>query len=340
MTKSEDTIQLAHGSGGLMMQKLLGDLIFREFGNEILAQHSDSAILQIGGSQLAFTTDSFVIDPVFFPGGDIGKLAVCGTVNDLAVCGAIPLYLSVAFIIEEGFPLKDFETIVRSLALEAKKAGVRIVTGDTKVVNKGKCDKVFINTSGIGRFREDGRTLGGTATITPGDKIILSGTIGDHGMAILNARESFQFRSSLVSDCSCLNFLIHSVFDAGFQLKFMRDPTRGGVAAVLNELASEIPYGIEINEDSIPLNPRVRAMTELLGFDPLSVANEGKVVMIVPETDAQAILKTLQSNESGKDAAIIGVISNERPHKVILNTFSGGKRLIDVPAGVLLPRIC
>ncbi|MBK7214305.1 MAG: hydrogenase expression/formation protein HypE [Bacteroidales bacterium] len=340
MSQKEEKILLAHGSGGLMMQNLLGSLMFKEFGNEYLDQQTDSATLPVPQGEIAFTTDSFVIDPIFFPGGNIGKLAVCGTVNDLAVSGAIPLYLSVSLIIEEGLPMADLETIVKSLSAEAKKAGVKVVTGDTKVVNRGKCDKIFINTAGVGQFRTDGRRAEGYNSIKAGDCILVTGTIGDHGMAILNARESFHFKSPLLSDCACLNGMVQQLLDEGLQLRFMRDPTRGGVAAVLNELVSKVPFGIEIEESALPLNASVKAMAELLGFDPLSVANEGKLIIVASEEDAPKVLSSLKNHEFGKDASIIGRIVETHPGKVAMTTLTGGKRLIDVPAGELLPRIC
>jgi hydrogenase expression/formation protein HypE len=335
-----DAIMLSHGNGGTMMQELISNLFLKHFGNPVLQRQNDSAVLPPGKGELAFTTDSFVIDPIFFPGGDIGKLAVAGTVNDLAVAGADPLYISVAFIIEEGFLMADLETIVRSLAAEAKKAGVRIVTGDTKVVNRGKCDKIFINTSGIGRIRMGNRIEGRTARIVPGDRILINGPIGEHGMAVMNARESFRFRTPLNSDCASLNRLIRPVLDGTRTLRFMRDATRGGVATVLNELAAKIPYGIELDEEAIPVGRGVEALCEILGFDPLYVANEGKVVMVAAEKESEKILGIMRKNKLGKQAAVIGRITEDHPGKVLLRTRTGGRRIIDALAGDPLPRIC
>lgn len=321
------------------MHDLISDVFIRHFANEILSEQTDSAILSVGSSEIAFTTDSFVIHPLFFPGGNIGKLAVCGTVNDLAVSGSEPLYISVSFIIEEGFPISELEIIVEALAAEAKKAGVLIVTGDTKVVNKGKCDKLFINTAGIGRVRKEDRLISKAEDIQPGDVIIINGTIGDHGMAVMNARESFNFKTTVESDCASLNHMIRQMLDKS-AVKFMRDPTRGGVATVLNELVEKIQLGIEIDETSLPINKGVQAMCELLGFDPLHIANEGKVVIVASENEAESILKSLQNHELGKRSTIIGRIVSYHPGRVVLKNETGGRRIIDSLSGDLLPRIC
>jgi hydrogenase expression/formation protein HypE len=332
-------ILLGHGSGGKLMHELIEKVFIKKFGSNTLSQQTDSAVLAPLSSNIAFTTDSFVIDPIFFPGGNIGKLAVCGTVNDLAVSGAEPLYLSVSFIIEEGFPLHDLETISDSLALEAKKAGVIVVTGDTKVVNKGKCDKLFINTSGIGRIEAEKLNIGKAEGIIPGDVILINGTIGDHGMAVLNSRESFNFKIPIESDCASLNRLIREVTDK-FPLKFMRDPTRGGVATVLNELATKTGMGIEIDEPSLPLKKGVKAMCEILGFDPLHVANEGKVIMVASKENAAPILEVLRKNEYGAESSVIGRITEAHPLKVVLRNETGGSRIVDTLSGDQLPRIC
>ena len=330
---------LSHGSGGKMMHQLIQDLFIRHFSNPILAEQTDAAILKVDSSEIAFTTDSFVIDPLFFPGGNIGKLAVCGTVNDLAVSGAEPLYLSVSFILEEGFPMHELEIIVESLAEEAKKAGVLIVTGDTKVVNKGKCDKLFINTAGIGRVNKENSQISKALNINPGDVIIINGTIGDHGMAVMNARESFNFKASVESDCACLNHLIREVLDQS-SVKFMRDPTRGGVATVLNELVEKIQLGIEIDECALPVNNGVKAMCEVLGFDPLHIANEGKVIIVASEQEGPKIVELLKRNKSGLKSAIIGRVVNDHQGKVVLKNETGGRRIIDSLSGDQLPRIC
>ncbi len=329
---------LSHGSGGKMMHNLIEDLFVKHFSNSILNEQTDSAILSVS-SPIAFTTDSFVIDPLFFPGGNIGKLAVCGTVNDLAVSGAEPLYISVSFIIEEGFPIADLETIVISLAEEAQKAGVLIVTGDTKVVNKGKCDKLFINTAGVGCVKNGNNSITKGLGIIPGDLIIINGSIGDHGMAIMNIRESFNFKTDLSSDCASLNHMIHEVLEKT-TVKFMRDPTRGGVATVLNELAGKVKLGIEIDETALPLKSNVKAMCEILGFDPLHVANEGKVIFVVAHEFESEILEALRNSEFGRQSAVIGRVVDNHPGKVVLKNETGGRRIIDSLSGDQLPRIC
>ncbi len=332
-------ILLGHGSGGKMMHELIEGLFLKHFGNRILNEQTDAAILTVESQEIAFTTDSFVIDPLFFPGGNIGKLSVCGTVNDLAVSGAEPLYISVSFIIEEGFSIHDLEIIVESLAAEARKAGVLIVTGDTKVVNKGKCDKLFINTAGIGQLKTGHSLVGKGVDIVAGDVIIINGTIGDHGMAVMNARESFNFKTKVESDCASLNHLIREMLEIA-PVKFMRDPTRGGVATVLNELVGKTKLGIEIDEASLPVSSGVKAMCELLGFDPLQVANEGKVLIVADKQYTELILGVLQKNEFGKNSAIIGRVVNEHPGRVVLKNETGGRRIVDSLSGDQLPRIC
>ena len=339
MRQREKNILLGHGSGGKMMHDLIESVFMKHFSNNILNEQTDSAIIPSGSAQIAFTTDSFVIDPLFFPGGNIGKLAVCGTVNDLAVTGADPRYLSVSFIIEEGFPIDKLEVIAGSLAAEAKRAGVSVVTGDTKVVNKGKCDKLFINTSGIGSILKENLHISKAQDIVPGDVIIINGMIGDHGMAVMNVRESFNFRTTVESDCTSLNHLIKAVL-ARSKVKFMRDPTRGGVATVLNELALKKGIGIDIEEAALPVRKSVRAMCELLGFDPIHVANEGKVLIVASETSAEDIMEVLKDHDAGKDCAIIGRIVNDHPGRVVLRNQTGGRRIIDSLSGDQLPRIC
>ena len=340
MNTGEDKILLSHGNGGRMMHHLIENLFLKYFENPILNEQTDAAILTVDSPEMAFTTDSFVIDPLFFPGGNIGKLAVCGTVNDLAVSGADPLYISVAFIIEEGFSMKELELIVRSLAEEAVKAQVIVVTGDTKVVNKGKCDKLFINTAGIGSVRKENRLVSKARNIQPGDLIIINGTIGDHGLAVMSARESFNFKTPVVSDCASLNHLIRQVLDQSSRVKFMRDPTRGGVATVLNELAGKTGLGIEIDESALPVTRGVTAMCELLGFDPLHIANEGKVLIVADPVEGDHILEIMKKNNLGKQSAIIGRITGDHPGKVMLKTETGGRRIIDSLTGDPLPRIC
>lgn len=331
---------MGHGSGGQLSHELISSLFVKYFSNIILNEQTDAAVLTIPSENLAFTTDSFVVDPIFFPGGDIGKLAVAGTVNDVAVSGAKPLYLSTSFILEEGFPFADLEIIVKSMAEEAKKAGVLIVTGDTKVVNRGKCDKIFINTTGIGLLPADRKEIGSGKKITAGDKIIINGTIADHGMCIMATREDIRFKTDIVSDCACLNHLIQEALDVSKNIHFMRDATRGGLATVLCEMAQSKSLGIEVYEEKLPVNENVRGMCELLGFDPLYVANEGKVMMVVGEEDADKVLKTLRKNKLGKEAAIIGEVVEEHKGKAWLTTGIGGRRIIDMLAGEQLPRIC
>jgi hydrogenase expression/formation protein HypE len=337
---SKEKVLLGHGSGGRMSHDLIDGLFARYFDNEILRQQSDSAVLEPGSRHLAFTTDSFVVDPIFFPGGNIGKLAIAGTVNDLAVSGAVPKYISAGFVIEEGFPMEDLEAIVSTMAEEASKAGVKIVTGDTKVVDKGKCDKVFINTSGIGLLHENFVPIGSGANIRPGDKLIINGEVGAHGMAIMAARNELNISATIQSDCACLNGLIRNVLDAGIKVKFMRDATRGGLGTVAAELVRGKEIGLQIDEDQLFIGEGVRGMCELLGFDPLYVANEGKILMVVDGGDAEKALSIMHEHPLGKEASIIGEINDSHKGKAWLNTVVGGKRIIEMLSGQQLPRIC
>jgi hydrogenase expression/formation protein HypE len=334
-----DAILLNHGAGGKLSHDLIGKLFVKYFDNPILKQQTDSAILTVDSKLIAFTTDSYVVDPIFFPGGNIGKLAVCGTVNDLSVSGATPLYISCGFIIEEGFLISDLEKIVQSMTEEAKRAGVLIVTGDTKVVDKGKCDKIFINTAGIGVLKEENKGISFGEEIKAGDKIIVNGNIGDHGTAILCARNGIEYSSSVLSDCAVLNHMIKEAVSAG-KVKFMRDATRGGVATVLCELAEKSKLGIVLNEDKIPVQESVRGLCETFGFDPLYMANEGKVLMVVAEKDAEKILKSMKKNEYANNSVIIGEVTSEHPGMVVVKTSIGGSRIIDMLTGEQLPRIC
>ncbi len=336
----DDKILMGHGSGGMMTHELIESMFVRYFDNPVLHEQGDSALLKLSGNHLAFTTDSFVVDPVFFPGGNIGKLAVAGTVNDLAVSGAVPRYLSVGFILEEGFPLDDLERIVKSMAEEAAKAGVSIATGDTKVVEKGKCDKIFINTSGVGEINANRLAISSGKNIKPGDKIIVNGGIAEHGMAIMAARNDLNIFTSVLSDCACLNDLISLVLHTSENIRFMRDATRGGLATVLSELVQKKNFGIRINEAQLVIEDSVRGMCELLGFDPLYVTNEGKVIMVVAAEDADRIVERMHSNSLGKKAAVIGEITVEHNGKAWLETSVGGKRMIDMLSGQQLPRIC
>ncbi|MBT3302930.1 MAG: hydrogenase expression/formation protein HypE [Bacteroidetes bacterium] len=335
-----EKILLGHGSGGQLSHDLIKDLFVKHFNNQTLDQQTDAAILEINTKSISFTTDSFVVDPIFFPGGDIGKLAVCGTVNDLAVSGAKPKYMSASYIIEEGLPYKDLERIVISMANEAKIAGINIVTGDTKVVNRGKCDKVFINTTGVGEIEDKFKEIGSGKNIEIGDKIIINGTIGDHGMSILKARELNRFKANIQSDCACLNSLISKALEISDNIHFMRDATRGGLATVLSELVESNKFGIELFESEIPIREEVRGMCEIIGFDPLYVANEGIVLMVLGKDDADQVLETIRKDELGKNAAIIGEITDKHPRKGWVQTEIGGKRIIDMLAGEQLPRIC
>ena len=336
----QEKILLGHGSGGELSHELISELFVKYFSNPILDNQGDSALLEIVEKNISFTTDSFVVDPVFFPGGNIGKLAIAGTVNDLAVSGALPKYLSCGFILEEGLLFSDLEKIVKTMAEEAEKAGVKIVTGDTKVVDKGKCDKVFINTTGIGILEEKYRSISSGHNIKVGDKIIINGSIGDHGMAIMAKRNDLNLTSDIESDCACLNHLIKDVLDGGVDVKFMRDATRGGLSTVLNEIVKSRDFGLEIQEEFIPVKENVRGICELLGFDPIYVANEGKVVMVVPEEQADKTIEIIKKSPFGEDASVIGEITEAHPGKGWMLTSIGGKRIIDMLAGEQLPRIC
>jgi hydrogenase expression/formation protein HypE len=333
----EDKILLAHGSGGKLAHELVEKSFVKALANPLLAKLNDSAVFDFSG-RLAFTTDSYVVSPIFFPGGDIGKLAVCGTVNDLAMAGAKPLYLSLAFIIEEGLALAELERIVNSVQRAAGEAGVEVITGDTKVVTRGSADKLFINTAGVGMITEGVDISGDKAE--PGDKVILSGTIGDHGIAVMSQREGLSFSTRLESDCAPLGELVAEMLNVSQNIHCLRDPTRGGLATSLNELAKQSKVSIRIEEEKIPVREEVLAACEMLGFDPLYVANEGKLVAIVPAEDADKVLKAMWENKYGKDAAIIGEVRAEHPGRVVMKTLLGASRIVDMLVGDLLPRIC
>ena len=333
-----EIILLAHGAGGKKSADLLGSLFLKHFGNPVLNVLGDSAVIQNGAHKLAFTTDSFVVDPLFFPGGDIGKLAICGTVNDLAAAGAQPLALSAAFILEEGLDLETLERVVVSMSRTAAEVGVSIVTGDTKVVPRGSADRMFITTSGIGTLPEGDHPSPNRAAA--GDVVILSGTIADHGMAVMTCREGIRFASEIMSDCAPLNGLVAKMLEASPNIHCLRDPTRGGLAAALNEIAGQSGVCIEIEEEAIPVNEDVRVACELLGIDPLHVANEGKMAAIVPAQDAEAVLSAMRSHPLGERAAIIGRVQSEAAGRMHLKTSMGSLRILDIPAGDLLPRIC
>jgi hydrogenase expression/formation protein HypE len=343
----DDVILLAHGSGGKLSHDLVETLFLRHFDNPTLLQLEDAAVVPIPdlpthqpATHLAFSTDSYVVSPLFFPGGDIGKLAVCGTVNDLSMSGARPLWLSAGFIIEEGLPMADLERIVASMAETAKGAGVQIVAGDTKVVDRGSADKLFVNTAGVGVV-PPGVTIAGDQA-RPGDLILLNGTLGDHGMTIMTQREGLQFDSPLESDCAPLHGMVAGLLAALPQgtLHCLRDPTRGGLATALNELAARSGAGIEIDETALPVREAVRGACELLGLDPLYVANEGKLVAIVAPEAAEAALAALRSHEYGCEAAAIGRVTEAHPGRVVLRTALGARRVVDMLVGEQLPRIC
>ena len=333
-----DQIELAHGSGGRLMHELIDRLFHRHFSNSYLDLLSDAAVLPEQRGRLALTTDSYVIRPIFFPGGDIGKLAVCGTVNDLSMVGAQPLYLSTGYILEEGLSYSDLERIVTSMAETANLAGVKIVAGDTKVVERGSADQIFINTAGVGWIRE-GVYLS-SRNVRPGDRILVSGSIGDHGMAILCQREGLEFGTSLESDCALLNGLVQIMLDRHQGIRVMRDPTRGGLATTLIELARESNLGFEIDETSTPIHEEVRAACELLGLDPFYVANEGKLTVIVSPNEAVSLLTTFHAHPLGREARLIGHVVESHPKKVVLRTILGVTRVMEMLAAEQLPRIC
>lgn len=331
-------ILLAHGGGGKLSHQLIKNIFAAQFKNELLEPMHDGAIFSVGGTRFAFSTDSYVINPIFFPGGDIGNLAVNGTVNDLSMCGARPLYLSSAFIIEEGLPMEDLWRVVLSMETAAKVAGVQLVTGDTKVVDRGKGDKIFINTSGIGII-PDGIEIN-PKRAKPGDKIILNGTIADHGIAIMSVREGLEFETQIVSDCAPLNGLVETMFAASKDIHVLRDATRGGVASVLNEIAESASIGITISENLIPVSEEVKGACEILGFDPLYVANEGKLLAFVAPSAADKVLSAMRTHPLGNNAVIIGEVVADHPGTVIMKTRIGGSRVVDMLSGEQLPRIC
>lgn len=333
----KDKILLAHGSGGKLAHDLIEKTFAQAFANPLLAKLDDSAVIDFSG-RLAFTTDSYVVNPISFPGGDIGKLAVYGTTNDLAMSGAKPLYLSLALIIEEGFPRDELSEIVASIGKAAKEAGVNIVTGDTKVVDRGSADKLFINTAGIGIIAEGINISGSNAR--PGDRVILSGTIGDHGIAVLGQRQGLSFLRQLESDCAPLGRLVADMLAASPDIRCLRDPTRGGLATTLKELAGQSGVSIRIEEEKIPIREEVLAACEMLGFDPLYVANEGKLVAIVPAEVSDKVLEAMRGNKYGTGAAIIGEVKAEHPGRVVMKTCLGSSRMVDMLVGDLLPRIC
>ncbi len=329
---------MAHGGGGKLSHQLLRRVIIPNFDNEILQSLHDGAVFEIGNERLAFTTDSYVIQPIFFPGGNIGTLAINGTINDLAMCGAKPLYLSASFIIEEGFSMEMLWNITKSMREASAESGVSIVTGDTKVVNKGKGDGIFINTTGIGVI-QTGVSIH-PKNVRTGDKIIISGSIAEHGIAIMSVREGLEFETEIISDCASLSSLVQLILNSTKDIHVLRDPTRGGVASALNEIAETANVGIRIYEENIPVRDDVRSACEILGLDPLYVANEGKMILFVSSASAEIVLDILHNHPLGKNAAIIGEVVDEHPGTVVMKTSIGSTRIVDMISGEQLPRIC
>lgn len=341
--KMDETVLLGHGSGGTMMKRIIDEVFFEAYADEELLEGNDAASLlaPAAGERIAYSTDSFVVTPHFFPGGDIGRLAVCGTVNDVATSGAVPKYLSCGFILEEGFPVADLKRICKSMAEMAKEAGVHIVTGDTKVVNRGHGDGVFINTSGIG-FIPEGVSLSG-AFCKPGDKVLVTGTMGDHGITVMSCREELSFNADIQTDAAPLNHLIAEVIAAAPDTRCFRDPTRGGLASTLNELAAQSGVDFIVEEGAVPVKDAVLGACEMLGYDVYQVANEGKMVCVVPAEQAEAALAAMRANKYGADAAIIGEVvetPEERDPRVSIRTGFGALRIMDMLVGEQLPRIC
>jgi len=332
-----EKILLAHGSGSRLSHDLIAKILAPPLSNPILARMDDSAVFELSG-KMAFTTDSYVVSPIFFPGGDIGRLAVCGTVNDLCMSGARPLYISLALIIEEGLEIEELRRVIESVGETAREAGVIIVTGDTKVVDRGKADRLFINTAGIGII--EGETNISGANARPGDRIILSGGIGEHGMAVMSKREGLQFNLPVTSDCAPLNHLVADMLAASRKIHSLRDPTRGGLASTLNEFARQSGVGISIEEAKIPVHDGVRGACELLGLDPLNIANEGKLVAVIDPADTDKVLAAMRKNKYGGQAYIIGQVTAEHKGRVVMKTGIGSSRIVDMPAGEILPRIC
>ena len=331
-------IVLAHGSGGKMSHRLIEKIILPAFRNIHLEALHDGAIFTINDAKLAFSTDSYVVQPIFFPGGDIGKLAIHGTVNDLAMCGARPLYLSAAFIIEEGFPMEDFHRVVQSMREAALAAGVSLVTGDTKVVDRGKGDQIFVNTSGIGLVPPEVDIHPARAEL--GDKIMVSGEIAVHGIAIMSVREGLEFETEIASDTAPLHGLVEAMFAASKNIHVLRDPTRGGVTSALSEIAESAHVGIRLDEASLPISEEVKGACEILGLDPLYVANEGKLLAVLPAADVDRVLAAMRAHPLGQKSAVIGTVVADHPGMVTMKTHIGGTRVVDMLSGEQLPRIC
>lgn len=331
-------VLLAHGGGGKLTQQLIQSVFLPEFTNELLAPLHDGAVVTLNGVRCAFTTDAYVVSPIVFPGGDIGDLAVNGTVNDLAMCGALPLYLSVSFIIEEGLPMEELRSVVHSMKTAAERARVLLVTGDTKVVDRGKGDKLFVTTAGLGVLRDGVAISPGRAAA--GDVLVINGPVGMHGIAILSVREGLEFGGDVVSDTAPLGDLVRVMLEACPDTHVLRDPTRGGVASVLNEIAAAANVGMEIDERAIPVPESVRGACEILGLDPLYIANEGKVIAVIPEKDAPALLEAMRAHPLGRESAVFGRVVAEHPGIVLLQSGIGATRVLDMLSGEQLPRIC
>lgn len=331
-------IQMDHGAGGRASHDLVVNTFMPVLANPILAELNDSALLDFQGVRLAMSTDSYVVDPIFFPGGDIGSLAVHGTVNDLAMRGAQPSYLSVGFILEEGLELTELERLLTSMATAAQEAMVQVVAADTKVVERGKADRIFINTAGVGVIPAGVDVAGQNAK--PGDLVLINGPMGDHGIAVLSTREGLSFQTKIESDSAPLNGLVSAMLEVSRNIHVLRDPTRGGVATALNEVAKQSGVGIRLEESSLPVRPQVNAACEMLGLDPLYVANEGKVLVLVPSEDAELVLDSMRQHPLGKDGCIIGEVVSDYPGRVVLQTGIGGRRIVDMLSGEQLPRIC
>jgi hydrogenase expression/formation protein HypE len=334
----EEHVLLAHGSGGKMMRSLIEEVFLDQFDDDVLLRMEDAATLDVPGTRIAFSTDTYTVSPLFFPGGDIGRLAVCGTVNDVATSGAKPLYMSVGFVLEEGLLIEDLKRILVSMASSAKEAGVRIVTGDTKVVERGHGDGVYVNTAGVGALDDD-RELSGSS-VQPGDKVLVSGTLGDHGIAVVSKREGLTFETDIETDAAPLNHLVEAVLDAAPDTRCFRDPTRGGLASTLNELAEASGVTVEVDESAVPVKEQVKGACEMLGYDVFQVANEGKMVVVVPADQADAALEAMKSVLYGADAAVIGEATEESSGRVYVRTTFGAKRIMDMLVGEQLPRIC
>ena len=333
-----DRITLAHGGGGSLTKELIEQVFAPEFDNPILRTLDDSAVLVMNNQGYAFTTDSYVVTPFFFPGGDIGKLAVCGTVNDLAMQGAQPDWLSLSFILEEGLPISDLEKIVASIRKTAAEIGVQIVTGDTKVVERGRCEGLYVNTAGLGRILTHNWL--GSANARPGDAVIVNGTLGEHGVAVMSRRAGIAFQTSIVSDCAPLWPLVKEILSTGVEIHAMRDPTRGGLAAAVCDIAHASGVGIRLNEAAIPIKREVRGACDLLGLDPLTIANEGKLILFCRTIDADRVLAAMKRHPLGQDACVIGEVKDSPKGMALLHTTIGGERIIDFPTGEDLPRIC